>query len=321
MNRLLCLLRFCCTGLGRGLAGLCAFALLCMAVGNGQWYLESAFYWVPAFAGLALLATVLCLAARSWRWAICAGICLIAHTWLLTWACAPWQATPAPKHEPNLRLLLANVYFPNESADALLELIRETDPDIVLLQEVQGPWAARLAPLEPLYAHHLVSPRYPNGGPDLGQYWRTHSDAPEELAASGVPGVATRLHIGGVTVRVVNVHTAAPFTAGRAARYYAQMRALEQLAADSKDAVILAGDFNSSPWSPCYLQLLKNGRLRSTRDGFGLLGSWPSFFGPFRSPLDHVLISNGIEVISCRVGPGIGSDHRPLIVELFVPEN
>jgi endonuclease/exonuclease/phosphatase (EEP) superfamily protein YafD len=82
--------------------------------------------------------------------------------------------------------------------------------------------------------------------------------------------------------------------------------------------LIVAGDMNSSPWSPQCRALRRNTGLVSARQGRGILGTWPSFFGPLRVGIDQMLVSPDIQVVACRVGAGIGSDHRPLITDLFV---
>jgi endonuclease/exonuclease/phosphatase (EEP) superfamily protein YafD len=37
-------------------------------------------------------------------------------------------------------------------------------------------------------------------------------------------------------------------------------------------------------------------------------------------PIDHCLISPDIKVVNIRTGPNVGSDHRPLITDLIIPE-
>ena len=61
----------------------------------------------------------------------------------------------------------------------------------------------------------------------------------------------------------------------------------------------------------------------------GLAPTWP-VLQPFGSsvcrlcfpqlPLDHVLVGTGIGVLATRVGPPLGSDHLPLIVDLALPQ-
>lgn len=308
----------CARFVGRSLVGLSAFGLFCILLNSGLWYFDSAVYWVPALSVLAGIAALCCLAGRSTLWGFAALACLVAYLLLMTPVLHSANGGSPSNSEPNLRILTTNVYDKNHDPAALLKLIRDTDPDVVVLQEVNEEWQNLLAPLESEYPQHACSPRYPRGGTDLAQYWRIPSEALAELAESGIPATSTEIKVDGISVRVVNVHTAAPFSPHRAARYRDQMEALTKWLKESGEPVIVAGDFNSSVWSPLYRKLVHEAGLVSAREGRGLLGTWPSFFGPLRSPIDHILVSPGIEVVACRVGPGIGSDHRPLIADLRI---
>ena len=46
--------------------------------------------------------------------------------------------------------------------------------------------------------------------------------------------------------------------------------------------------------------------------------TWPSGLILLRIPIDYCLVSEGIGVMDVQVGPDIGSDHFPLIVDLLV---
>jgi endonuclease/exonuclease/phosphatase (EEP) superfamily protein YafD len=56
--------------------------------------------------------------------------------------------------------------------------------------------------------------------------------------------------------------------------------------------------------------------LRDTRAGFGIQASWPTQIPPLGIPLDHCLVSPELVVLDRRLGPAVGSDHRPVILEL-----
>ncbi len=87
------------------------------------------------------------------------------------------------------------------------------------------------------------------------------------------------------------------------------------------DRMILAGDFNSTPWSFA---------RREDDRAFGLirrdraLWSWPADLGGprrFRTPfpflpIDHIYAGPGWATIGVSRGPRLGSDHYPLIVTL-----
>lgn len=286
---------------------------------SGTWPFETAAYWVPWYLVVALAGACGCALARSYRWAGAGILCAAMALALMTPHYLLCRHPDTEATTPVFRVLQANVYYPGNDPDVLLQLVRESKPDLVLLQEVDEKWQALLKPLESLYTHHRYSPRYTGGGPDLAQFWSHETLSVRDLHGDGLPAVETLLHVNGRTLRVLNAHTAAPFTRGRAERYHAQMDLLARHVARSGEPVLLAGDLNAGPWSWHYNRLLELGKLSSARKGFGGLGTWPAFLGPLRIiALDHLLISDGIQVRRCWVGPGIGSDHRPLLTELLV---
>ena len=87
------------------------------------------------------------------------------------------------------------------------------------------------------------------------------------------------------------------------------------------DDVLLAGDFNLTPWS-FGLQDLDQ-RIGLTRRDKALF-SWPGRFDPqyiknipFPAlPIDHVYAGSNWKTVSIRRGPRVGSDHYPVIVVL-----
>jgi endonuclease/exonuclease/phosphatase (EEP) superfamily protein YafD len=82
-----------------------------------------------------------------------------------------------------------------------------------------------------------------------------------------------------------------------------------------KDSTILAGDFNSTPWS--FARRHDDaafGLIRRTR----ALASWPA--GRHRPlpflPIDHVYAGDGWATVKVERGPNVGSDHYPVVVTL-----
>ena len=85
---------------------------------------------------------------------------------------------------------------------------------------------------------------------------------------------------------------------------------------DRSRPVIVAGDFNTTPWSPHFRDLLAASGLRNAAQGQGWIATWPWAFWPARIPIDHVLARGPIAVEDLRRGPSIGSDHYPVIADL-----
>ncbi len=78
---------------------------------------------------------------------------------------------------------------------------------------------------------------------------------------------------------------------------------------------ILAGDFNSTPWS--FLRRREDhtfGLIRRTRAVF----SWPAWrkLPVPLLPIDHVYAGSGWATVSVERGPKLGSDHFPIVVTL-----
>ena len=81
-------------------------------------------------------------------------------------------------------------------------------------------------------------------------------------------------------------------------------------------------------WSPYYRLLVRKTGLRNTRKGFGILPTWPTkgtyqilpgwLTSLFRIPIDHCLISHGLDTSNIYTGSSTGSDHKPLIVDLHL---
>jgi endonuclease/exonuclease/phosphatase (EEP) superfamily protein YafD len=95
-----------------------------------------------------------------------------------------------------------------------------------------------------------------------------------------------------------------------------QLRAIAKFLQGVEGSRLVMGDLNTTSWSPHFRDLLAATGLVDSRRGRGMQPTWTAFRGLVRLPLDHVLVSPDITVTARRVGPPIGSDHLPVIVEL-----
>ncbi|MEM1391794.1 MAG: endonuclease/exonuclease/phosphatase family protein [Cyanobacteria bacterium P01_H01_bin.150] len=86
---------------------------------------------------------------------------------------------------------------------------------------------------------------------------------------------------------------------------------------NSKQDLIVIGDFNSTPWYGPFRQLLNKSGLVNSQRSFGIQSTWNSVLpGALRIPIDHCLHSKSLTTIKRFIGSDIGSDHLPLFVEL-----
>ncbi len=87
-----------------------------------------------------------------------------------------------------------------------------------------------------------------------------------------------------------------------------------RMAAEVSGPVIVAGDFNMPVDSGLYRQFWSNWQNAFSVAGLGY--GQTKFTRCFGIRIDHVLASQEWQVLSARVGPSLGGDHRPLIVDL-----
>ncbi|WP_298962624.1 endonuclease/exonuclease/phosphatase family protein [uncultured Roseibium sp.] len=99
---------------------------------------------------------------------------------------------------------------------------------------------------------------------------------------------------------------------------------IERLRNENSGHILAIGDWNSSPWSGRFQETLIANKLATAYPG-----GWPRntrFFFDYRlhkilgAPVDQFGASSDLQVVDVTLGPDIGSDHLPLIVELGLVE-
>ena len=77
---------------------------------------------------------------------------------------------------------------------------------------------------------------------------------------------------------------------------------------------VLAGDFNALPWSGVLDELSE--AVGAT--GAQWIGTFPAW-SPVKLPIDQVRVSGGLQIVSLKTGPFVGSIHLPLVAVIALP--
>jgi endonuclease/exonuclease/phosphatase (EEP) superfamily protein YafD len=118
-------------------------------------------------------------------------------------------------------------------------------------------------------------------------------------------------------VSALAIHPLSPYDASRAALNQEQLGFAAEWAGANEGPTVVVGDFNASPWSYGFRRLVTESGLLDSQRGFGLELSYPATTIPlFQVSIDHLLHSDDLAVVDRRLGPRLGSDHFPLIVDL-----
>jgi endonuclease/exonuclease/phosphatase (EEP) superfamily protein YafD len=219
---------------------------------------------------------------------------------------------------PELRVMSFNLLSTNESYNEVIEYIEATAPDLVLLHESSRPWEVAMASSGLDY--EIVRGRSDNLIFGTLALARQNVEAASYGFAEGDGrAIAITYQPEGwpETVKILSSHPVAPTSGERAALRDAQLGFAAEWAAQQEGAYLVVGDLNASPWSSPFRGLVSEGGLRNSQIGFGLQPSFSakSIF-PLRVPIDHLLHSEDIRVRDRRLGPAMGSDHFPLVVDL-----
>ena len=280
-----------------------------------SWVLEiTAHFRLQYLAITGVLLLFLALRRRFGACAILVAAGAVSAVPVLPYVPLPVGSTPVIAAAAPLKILSVNVSFLQFSSRRLLEIVREADPDIVVVQELT-PHAERvLADLDKSFPNYRKFPA--DGAHGIGLWSRLPLESSEMFAVGRVPAIEARVRGPAGVFTVFGVHLRAPTAPQRAAARNSQLRELAVRSAAVEEPLVVAGDFNVTPYSPYYGDWLDASGLTDSRRGRTLSVSWPATFPWIGIPIDHVAVNDGFTVLSHRRLPNFESDHYGLLVEL-----
>lgn len=273
--------------------------------------------YVAAAAALFLAA----LLARRIKQSVLALALLAVNGAILAPHVAPFSppVAPAAAGQPAMKVVGFNLSFANRDTAAALDFLRRENADVVTVMEVTEQWRLALERLKDLYPHRFYGPvcRCPWDPPHaIGvlskRAWREVRVERSPLTGR-VFAVLTRFASAPADLVVAGVHLANPLYRP-ASHQKAEAARLASVLGRLEGPVVVAGDFNMTPFSARYGTLLRESGLRRAEGG--LNSTWPAPLTPFGLPLDHILVNAAVGLASMRVGPRLGSDHRPVIATM-----
>lgn len=272
------------------------------------------YYLAASFVPLILLACM-----KRPLWALAGGVILAVNILEV----GPWYIGGATNlnepSKPPYRVAVINVLTSNNRYLDLIEQLKSLDPDILVLQEVDKVWSKEIQPLRAAFPHRKGITRSDNFGISLFSKYEMKDARIEYYQARPVPLIRSLIEFPECTVEFLAVHTLPPANSEVTRVRDNQLREIADWVRSSTYPVLVAGDLNTSMWSPVYKRFEVDARLKNARKGFGVLPTWPAMYAPFMVPIDHILCSERIETVNCWTGESFGSDHLPLIVDFIPP--
>lgn len=256
---------------------------------------------------------LLCLFRRRWPLVAMLVPCMAINAVVV----APyWPRETVTVTGPNeIALMSVNLYGRNEEHARFVELARRAQPDILLLLEYTAAWAAALRVIESDYPYRLVEERAGFFG--IALFSRIPLLNARVIDLLGVPAIDARLDLDAAgQARFIGAHLRPPMSARQARERNAQLELLGRLAQAELDPLIVAGDFNMTPYSPVLAGWLERTELHDARRSRGFGMSWPASLPVLGIPIDHVLVSEDFLVAAHYYDAAFGSDHYPVVTRL-----
>ncbi|QEY59717.1 endonuclease [Pseudomonas sp. C27(2019)] len=259
----------------------------------------------------------------AWLLIAATALCFV---WQLCWVLPytliwPHEVKTAKSADPDrqLSIITANVLQTNRNSDALIDLVSQHQPDILVTLESSQWWQDRLevlatemphsvkCPLENLYGMHVYS-RLPFSQEQISY-----------LVEDGVPSIHLCLQLrSGDTVQMHFVHPAPPSPTenSESIERDAELIVIAKRVAETEQPVIVTGDLNDVAWSATTRLFRKISGLLDPRVGRGMFNTFHVSFPFLRWPLDHLFHSSHFTVKHIQRLPSIGSDHFSLFTKL-----
>ncbi len=259
-----------------------------------------------------LLVTTLCVVWQLW--------------WILPFTFVwPKEVKNSDDHsiDKQLTILTSNVFTPNRQADALITLVKQYQPDVLVTLESDQWWQEQLkvievdmpycvkCPLDNLYGMHVYS-RLPLSEQEVCY-----------LVQQDVPSIHSALKLRtGDKIRLHFLHPAPPSPTENteSTERDAELVIVARSIAQTNHPVIVTGDLNDVAWSATTRLFRKISGLLDPRVGRGAFNTFHADYPFARWPLDHLFHSDHFTLLDIQRLPSIGSDHFPLLTRLsFTP--
>ncbi len=285
--------------------------------------------WVPL-----LTITVLLCAVSGWRKWTLFGLAILS---INAWDIGRWYIPRSPEvnSQNTFKILLFNQGLYNNQGENIARWVREHQPDLVMIQEINASTQQALDQLQN-YPHRL---RHLYTDSRAMALWSRYplNESARGFMSSDLTSLYATVQWLEHSLPLLAIHTS---SANHPATFEPRKREMAELTRYIQEHAspywLVLGDLNVTLWSGLYRQMIQQTGLYNSRQGFGILPSWPNRYSgwhgpallrkvlnplpaPFkRLPIDHCLLGQKLFTQNMRVIDELdwGSDHFPLWIEL-----
>jgi len=220
-----------------------------------------------------------------------------------------------PPSAQRVRIYTQNLHFSHKPSNWTRNALSWIQADILVFQEINSAVFSTFKSIEGAFPYRV--------------FVESPKDAKEQLAIlssqpitehrvfkpspGSMPALFARVVLSdGISAWLVVVHARNPVKSkGKIARDYFLERLADEIN-QLQGPVIIAGDFNATPYTPPYRSFVENARVA---EACLTPGTFPKASKGLGLPIDHILVRGGT-ITNLKSSRIFGSDHRALVGEI-----
>ncbi|MEM8935292.1 MAG: endonuclease/exonuclease/phosphatase family protein [Pseudomonadota bacterium] len=290
------------------------------SVGAGVWVLDLiAQFSIHIMVGAIALAFALVLQKRWRALAAILFVSIIGYWDVIGYSRV--AALSSAADQGSFTVATANIWMSREALSSVLLLAEQADVDVLALNEAPQTSCKEILNKAPTFAFCRLVAEYPDGAPLSRTIALVSKTEPARWQVHYPTGayhraiIEAQFRLGGDDLLLVATHPMPPVTPSFLRARDITIETVKAIVGNETSFIVM-GDFNTTPWAGAF------GDLPGKRAGDPRGEStWLSGAPIFGLPIDHIMLGSDLSLHDYRVGPNIGSDHRPLFATLSIAEN
>ena len=217
-----------------------------------------------------------------------------------------------------VRVISLDIGSTPDAREAIIDWINASEGDIVLLANAGGTWRRYIEVENVPYRVVNDDPGLTGGTPVLARNGIsvTLEEVPTIL---GAVDVIITVPLGNQEVTILGVSVERPVNGIAYSERIDDFAAINARISRNTTPTVIIGNLEASRWSHAFSVIANN--MKNSEDGFGYMATYPAYDLPLvaefaGTPVDHALYVGPITVSHRRVGPNLGTDHRPLLIDV-----
>lgn len=218
-----------------------------------------------------------------------------------------------------VKLMVSNVLTPNNNTQALVNLVQQKQPDILITLESDQKWEDALSVIEPEYPYSVKVPLDNLYGMHLYSKLELIDPEIKYLLIDDIPSIHTQVRLtNGEVIWLYCLHPMppSPTEADKSTTRDAELLMVGRHINENNQTAILAGDLNDVAWSKTTLMFQRISGLLDPRIGRFFINTFHVKYPILRWALDHIFHSPCFTLVDIERLPSIGSDHFPVMTTL-----